>query len=135
MRLKRTVLYHIGQSAPDRFEEGVMYVQVGYHPKEIIKRFRYSHPFTIDLDSFLYFTNTNRLDFVVEHMWRPGQFSFCSSAPEIEVFQYLNDYYGSSTEFKIVNRRTKKRYDLWPPLVESNWVHDLLYGLVEDEGF
>lgn len=135
MCAKPFVLCHLGQDSPREFRPDVLYIQVGSHPKDIIKRFRYSHPFTVDLDNTLYFTNQNRLEMVIEHLWRPGRFSFCSVAPEFEVFKYLRDYYEMNAECKIVNRRSKKKHELWPSLVPSNWVHDLLFGLVEDEGF
>jgi len=135
VRAKPFVLCHLGQDLSREFRENVLYIQVGSHPKDIIKRFRYSNPFTVDLDNMLYFTNQNRLEMVIEHLWRPGKFSFCSVAPEFDVFKYLRDYYDADVECKFVNRRAKKRYELWPPIADSNWIHDLLYGLVEDEGF
>jgi len=135
MNAKPVVLCPIGQERPKILHENVMYLQIAPHPKEVIKRFRYSRPFTVDLDCMLYFTNTNRLDLIMQHCWRPGQFSFCSQAPEFEVFKYLRDYYDIEAECKIVNRRSRKHYDLWPPVVPSNWVHDVLYGLVEEEGW
>lgn len=134
MLRNRVTLVRIGDPThPD--ERDKMYIQIGVHPKDIIKRFRYSKPFTVDLDNMLYFTNQNRLEMIIEHLWRPGKFSFCSVAPEFEVFKYLRDYHGTDVECKFVNRRARKHYELWPPIADSNWIHDLLYGLVEDEGF